>query len=283
MEGYWTEESIPQELITTIVNYRFFTYLELLKIRAIGITSKILLNCINSIENFQLYGIKYKTTEDKKIIKDFLDSISIEVFNSVSEELTKDSLLSLAEYRKLEYITYYLSWKADEFTRRKAYNCDECKKFNYIDGRFCFLENEEYELPDFVVKENEEGIKELIEEKSVLMTADNFLERLDELALKEPELPIFEIGLKYYGQIQDDQKPNIQMEVCPEAIKNIAEGLTELFEMEARAGEYHVLPFNTSQVDQPAIVIEAFDAIRGGRNLFHSKKMRDISGSTKKK
>jgi len=66
------------------------------------------------------------------------------------------------------------------------------------------------------------------------------------------------------------------MEVCPEAIKIKAEYLAELFEMEARAQEYNVFPFDGNQMNQPAIVLEAFDAIRTARNTFHSKKMQEM-------
>lgn len=279
-EGFWQEET-PQDLIQSKISYKLYSYGQLVKIRSSGIDLDEIVNCITSLENFEHNGVFIKGSEDREIIKFIIKGLDNELFNSLSEEIIQDSVLSSSEFRKLEYITYYLNWKADEFSRRKSYNCNDCRKYNFIKDRFCYLEEEEFELPDLTVEEDELGNKVIVEKEPELKDVDGFLDLVNELTVKEPDLSSFEVGLKYFSHLTLDEKPGIRFELCPEAIKVKSEYLAELFEMEARASEYHVLPFPGSQLDQPALIVEAFDAIRMGRNLFHSQKMRDIAKKTK--
>lgn len=272
LEGSWEDPS--NDLIKTRVHYKLLNYGQLLKIRSDPASDKILDN-IFLIENMEIDGIlKEEIVEDE--IKKALKLFNTIDYTALINTMLEDSILSKDEYLLLDYLTYYLNWKADEHTRKISYNCDKCKKFNYIDSRFCYLEAEEIELPHFKIEENE-GVKTLIDSGSKLKTDKEFLQSLSDLTWKEPELSLFQIGLKYFSSISMDEKPGKNFEVCPEAFKVKAEILAELFEMESRTSEYHVLPFKGSQVDQPSLVLEAFDIIRGSRNLFHAQKIKEIS------
>ena len=278
-EGTWQEES-PQDFLKTKFNYKLFDYGQLVNIRTFGVDLNEIVKSIKSIENIEWYGDYYNKIEDKKLIKEIIENLDITIVSELSEEMLKDSTLSESEFRKLEYITYYLNWKADEFSRRKSYSCNDCRKFHFLDTRLCYLEESEFELPilKVVEKENDERI---IEEDGVKMTdIDEFLQLLDELTLKHPDLSTFEVGVNYFSRLEVDGKKGY-IELCPEAIRIKSNYLAEIFEMETRTSEYHVFPFGGSQIDQPALIIEAFDAIRMGRNMFHSQKMKEVSNKSK--
>lgn len=278
-EGYWTDTS--QDSIKTRINYNLLTYGQLVKIRAQGISTDDVLNRVSSIENVYVEEEFNSEVKSVLIIEDFIKNLESDDYNLLCEEMISDSTLSKVEFRKLEFIVYYLNWKADEHTRRINYNCNDCRKYDYLSGRYCYLEQDEFDLPIYEVNELGSGEYKVTEVGSKNKTYEDLLEDVDLLSLRHNDFSSFEIWLHYFSSMEDLDRPGRRIEVCPEALKIKVESLAELFEMEARASEYHVLPFSGSQIEQPSLVIEAFDAVRAGRNLFHSKKMKDILGKKK--
>jgi len=274
-EGYWTEES--DQSLKTKVFYKLMSYAQLIKTRGGNITPDDIASNVTRITNCYLREIYYPELEEKKLIKYFVNSMQKDYYELLLNEMIDDSFLKIDEHRRLEFIVYYLNWKADEFSRRQSYDCDQCRKFDFIDSRYCYLEDDEYELPSYEVTTNEHGSKDLVESDSKLYSIPQYLEMLNELTIVNQELSVFEISQKYFTNMMDDAMPGKRIELCPEAIKIKSEHLAELFEMEARCSEYGIFPFDGGQFNQPALLVEAFDAIRAGRNMFHSKKMKEVT------
>jgi hypothetical protein len=277
-EGRWIEDS--EEPLKTSISYRLLNYGQLITYRNQNLGLEDVISNIICINNCIIRDEQFKTVTDSDQIEFFLGNMESNQFNSLLEEMLRDSFLTIEEYRRLEFIVYYLNWKADETSRRTSYNCDECRKFDFIKSRYCYLETTTADLPQLSIGIDEvTGAKSIQEDDSKPTTEEEFLNMLNELSSINRELSIFEISLKYFGKMHDDKIGNV--ELCPEAIKIHAENLAEMFEMEARCSEYSLFPFGGGQVDQPAILIEAFDAIRTGRNTFGSKKAQELRSKNK--
>ena len=281
LEGLWTEST--DEPLKTSIGYQLLTYSQIIKYRnrllsPVDITSNIdaIYNCIYKKEQRS----SLKKSEE---INNFLEMMETQLYNDLIEEMLRDSMLTTEEYRKLEFIVYYLNWKADEHSRRTSYDCNACKKYDFIKTRYCYLEQSTFDLPDLkVIIDEETGERKLDKnEDSREVSESELIEMLNDLSLINKDLSTFEIFLKYFGKMYDD-KIKQPVELCPEAIKMHSENLAEMFEMESRCHEYHVFPFEGGQFDQTALLIEAFDAIRSGRNTFHSKKSEEVARGSKK-
>ena len=279
--GLWTEES--NEPLKTSIQYDLLTYDQLIKLRNGILYPAQIAPSIRTIYNCIIRDMELGVVTSKKDILWFLENMESQ-FNLLMQEMVKDSVLSVEEYRKLEFIVYYLNWKADETSRRTSYNCDNCRKWKFLDTRYCYLENPLQDLPKLVIIEDEEtGERKLdksYDNQSEEISMDDMLKVLNELSSIHKDLSTFEIFRMYFDRMMEGSK---MIELCPEAIKIKSENLAEMFEMEARCSEYHVFPFPGGQMQQPAILIEAFDAIRTGRNIFHSKKMEEVRGSSRSK
>lgn len=278
LEGLWTEPS--DEPLKTSIAYRLLNYNQVIKYRNRLLTPTDLGSNVHTIYNC-IYDEKQKLElNNPNEIRNFLLLMESNIYNNLIEEMLRDSMLSIEEYRKLEFIVYYLNWKADEHSRRTSYDCNACRKYNFLKTRYCYLEKSEFELPYLkVITDDETGENKLDPDETSRNTTEvDFIEMLNELSLVNKDLSTFEIFMKYFGSMMDEGK---KVELCPEAIKVHSENLAEMFEMESRCHEYHIFPFEGGQLDQIALLIEAFDAVRAGRNTFHSKKMEEVRQSNK--
>jgi len=277
-EGTWIEDS--NDPLKTSVRYRLFNYGHLIRYRNGSLNHEDVAKLIIEVSNAGLDDSIYPFYDYENILT-WLKGIDADDYSLILKEMLDDSFLKIEEFRRLEFIIYYLNWKSDEHTRRMSYNCDDCRKFDYLKSRFCYLEESEFELPVIGVKELDDGTKEFDNSgENKLISEVDYLKMLNEVTSVK-QASIFELSNQYYGKLLDDSGK--YMEVCPEAFKINSENLAELFEMESRCHEYGIYPFDGGQLDQPALLVEAFDAIRMGRNTFHSKKMDDMSRSNRGK
>jgi hypothetical protein len=280
LEGLWSEPS--DEPLKTSIGYQLLTYGQIIKYRNRLLSPEDLISNVHSIYNCIYKNKQITELKDRNDILDFLLLMDSSLYNELIEEMLRDSILSTEEYRKLEFIVYYLNWKADEHSRRTSYDCNACRKYKFIDSRYCYLEHSTFKLPELNVVINDDTGERTLDnnENEVDTDETQLIEVLNELTLVNKDLSIFEIFQKYFFSMMEGSK---RVELCPEAIKIHSENLAEMFEMEARCHEYHIFPFEGGQLDQTALLVEAFDAIRSGRNTFHSKKMDEVSRSGKGK
>jgi len=276
LEGLWTEPS--DEPLKTSIAYQLLTYDQVIKYRNRLLSPDDLKKNVRTIYNCIYSNEQRSILENPKDIHNFLLLMDSSNYNSLIEEMLIDSMLSNEEYRKLEFIVFYLNWKADEHSRRTSYDCNACRKYNFISTRYCYLDHETFELPDLkVITDDETGERKLDPDETSKDTNETeLIEMLNELSLVNKDLSTFEIFQKYFFSMMEGSK---KIELCPEAIKIHSENLAEMFEMESRCHEYHIFPFEGGQLDQTALLVEAFDAIRSGRNTFHSKKMDEVRRS----
>jgi len=279
LEGLWEEPS--DEPLKTSIAYRLLTYEQVIKYRNRLLSPEDLKTNVHTIYNC-IYEEKQRTElSNPNDVHNFLLLLESQIYDSLIEEMLRDSMLSVEEYRKLEFIVFYLNWKADEHSRRTSYDCNACRKYDFISTRFCYLDHETFKLPDLKVTTSDTGEKILDSDETEKDTDEkDLMEMLNELSLVNKDLSIFEIFQKYFFNMMEGNK---RIELCPEAIKIHSENLAEMFEMEARCHEYHIFPFAGGQFDQTALLVEAFDAIRSGRNNFHSKKMEEVQKSNRSK
>jgi len=275
LEGQWTEPT--EEPLKTSIKYQLLTYSQVIKYRNRLLSPADLGTNVHAIYNC-IYNGKQFVELDKESVHDFLLIMDTSLYNSLIEEMLRDSMLSVEEYRKLEFIVYYLNWKADEHSRRTSYDCNACRKYNFLKTRYCYLEETSFKLPDLIVTEEPETGEKILDKERELndkdTTESELFEVLNELSLIHKNMSAFEIFIMYFGSMMEN---GVKIELCPEALKIHSENLAEMFEMESRCHEYHVFPFEGGQFDQTALLIEAFDAIRSGRNTFHSKKMEEVT------
>jgi hypothetical protein len=272
LEGLWTEPS--DEPLKTTIRYRLLTYEQVIKYRNRSLSPDDLTTNIFAINNCILGDQQIDELTDTRGIKDFLRLMEVSYFNLLIEEMLKDSMLTTEEFRRLEFIVYYLNWKADEHSRRTSYDCTQCRKYKFLDSRMCYLESPTFKLPDIKVifDDNDHPITDPNEEE-VDTDEEKVMKMLNDLSVIHKGAASFEIFQEHFFNMWEGNK---KVELCPEAFKIHSENLAELFEMEARCSEYNIFPFEGGQFNQVALIIEAFDAIRSGRNTFHSKKMEEV-------
>ncbi|MCK5506328.1 MAG: hypothetical protein KAJ10_14285 [Thermodesulfovibrionia bacterium] len=276
LEGLWTEPS--DEPLKTSISYQLLTYAQLIKYRNRMLLAGDIVSNIRSINNCIYNNVQVAVLDKKDDIINFLEMIETGLYDKLIEEMLKDSMLSREETRKLEFIVFYLHWKADVTSRKTSYDCDACRRWDFIKTRYCYLENNVLDLPNLRVVTDEVTGERVLDknEDSKEITETELLEMLNELSEVNKDLSTFEIFMKYFFGMMDEGK---RVELCPEAIKIHSENLAEMFEMEARCHEYNIFPFAGGQFDQTALLVEAFDAIRSGRNAFASKKSEELAAT----
>lgn len=93
-------------------------------------------------------------------------------------------------------------------------------------------------------------------------SSKRMLEILGELQEKiGAGMPVFQILLTYFRKL------------CPASL--IDPRFHELIKMESHARDYHVLPYPGGSLDQPNLVIEAFDVISTARNWYERDRMEE--------
>jgi len=119
-DGVWLEES--SDPIRTKIFYRLLTYKQLIRYRNKALEKEDYSRIIFRIDNVEVEGNILEQITNKKVIQEVISEyLSSDQFENLWTEIIQDSVLSRIEYRKLQFITYYLNWKADELTRRKNY------------------------------------------------------------------------------------------------------------------------------------------------------------------
>jgi len=87
-----------------------------------------------------------------------------------------------------------------------------------------------------------------------------------------PDAPIFQLLRMHY------QYPK---EVCATGI--IDPGFNDILLMEERAEKYGIFPFEGGQLDQPAVLMEAFDIIRSATVQFERDRMAEVEEEMERK
>lgn len=100
-------------------------------------------------------------------------------------------------------------------------------------------------------------------EAEELKSSGRMLEVLGELQDKiDYDLPIFKILTSFFKT------------VCPVALIDADD--FELLKLESYARDYHVLPYPGGSLDQPNLIMEAFDVIATARNWYERDRMDEM-------
>lgn len=143
-----------------------------------------------------------------------------------------------------------------------------CKAKGYYKRRECFLESDSITVVIPTIEEggrvNQEGDAEDVG------SPKRMLEILAELQGKiSAGLPVFQILFTYFKT------------VCPVSLTDPS--YFELIKMESHARDYHVLPYPGGTLDQPNLVMEAFDVISTARNWYERDRMKKVTEEMKRK
>tara|TARA_R100000458_G_C8275331_1_gene250385 strand:+ start:1803 stop:2312 length:510 start_codon:yes stop_codon:yes gene_type:complete len=138
------------------------------------------------------------------------------------------------------------------------------------EGRACFLNkfpgNKSYtfELPIFV-----ENSPYPLESRKVELDMEGVIEELVNLEWEKPDAPPFELLRTYF----------MNPEVC---MTSLAFEGTDLIGLEQQTRNYNTLPFDGGLLDQPTVLLQAFDVISSERNHWERIRMERTNRDMKK-
>jgi len=101
------------------------------------------------------------------------------------------------------------------------------------------------------------------------VSKEEFIDILSDIQDLKPDMPLFEMVRVYF------RNPK---ELCVTAFGDPE--FEMLVKMESRASEYHVLPFEGGQLDQPLVVLEAMDIIARTSILYQIQKEVNLEEAT---
>lgn len=185
------------------------------------------------------------------------------------ESITKRIKIAWRRKKRLELLAYYLNWLSDKEEREKqAYDCEMCRKHNWMEDRTCFIYEKEvvFTMP---VIDLDTGRPVPKQERRVRADIHKTYELLEEFRELIPGVPLFELLDKHF--------PN----VCPRSLVNLED--VEFISMEAFCSEYGCLPFEGGMLDQLNILVEAFNIIRGSRSDYEKLRQKKMEQKMKVK
>ena len=150
------------------------------------------------------------------------------------------------------------------------YDCDFCIANKMYEGRACFLNkfpgNESYtfELPIFT-----EDSPYPTDSRKVELDMEGVVEELVSMEWEKPDAPPFELLRTYF----------MDPEVC---MTSMAFEGTDLIGLEQQTRNYNTLPFKGGLLDQPNVLMQAFDVISAERNHWERIRMRRTETKMKK-
>ena len=101
----------------------------------------------------------------------------------------------------------------------------------------------------------------MVGSKKEAIDKEEFINLLIDLQSHEPpDVPIFEVYMRYYGPYHGGKHACLTSIIDPE--------YDHVISLEERCEHYKTLPYNGNLCDQPAMLIECFDHIRKANNDF---------------
>lgn len=147
-------------------------------------------------------------------------------------------------------------WKNEDEDRAAAYNCrlHDNEEFTRQYGVHCYTVQDEFQIPVPVAGPNGQLTKREIR----TLNKEAFLKEVVKLHdFFNGDMTMWEVMLKFFRG------------VCPMAYFD--HDIDTYVRLESAASAYNALPYEGGYLQQPNIILEAFDVIRGTRAQFEHK------------
>jgi len=103
-----------------------------------------------------------------------------------------------------------------------------------------------------------------------VVTVDEFFEEIARISAYFPEMNAFSLVMSFY-----------QRDICPQSL--VQDWCVQLMNLENAASRYHVLPLPGSYLEQPPIIIEAFEVVRNAIIEFENEVLKKATTEIKGK